>query len=300
MRAFASAAVALIWVTTAIPGCRAPVALTSLLPADNEASSWLRDGEPRSYEGEDLYDYIDGGAEIYHEYGFRRAVVQDYRSASGRSISLEVFEMGSPESAYGMYTFKRSGKGRGVPLGAGADLETYYLNFWRGRFLVTLTGFDEDAETLDGILSMGQAVDAKLPEGEGEPEIVKALPQPGLRPGSVKFFKGLLGFSSVSAFPSARGLDFRSGIKGDYEDGTTLILLEYGSSEALSRAWKDLRAQVEAQGWQSERTTAPPDAVAYRDPKGRSVILAPWGDRLLVALSGNETDPVALIERARR
>ncbi|MBE3111603.1 MAG: hypothetical protein IMZ46_14045, partial [Acidobacteria bacterium] len=46
--------------------------LRAYLPADNAASGWTKDGELQEYEGEDLYTYIDGGAEIYQEYGFRR------------------------------------------------------------------------------------------------------------------------------------------------------------------------------------------------------------------------------------
>ena len=51
------------------------------LPADNAAAGWAKDGAPQEFEGEDLYTYIDGGAEIYQEYGFRRVIVQDYEDA---------------------------------------------------------------------------------------------------------------------------------------------------------------------------------------------------------------------------
>ncbi|MCK7482485.1 MAG: hypothetical protein M0C28_39200 [Candidatus Moduliflexus flocculans] len=57
--------------------------LRAYLPSDGAAPGWTQDGEPQEFEGEDLYTYIDGGAEIYQEYGFRRVVVQDYRNAGG-------------------------------------------------------------------------------------------------------------------------------------------------------------------------------------------------------------------------
>ncbi|MCK7579399.1 MAG: hypothetical protein MZV65_29205 [Chromatiales bacterium] len=49
---------------------------------------WRPDGDIQRYAGEDLFVYIDGGAEIYHEYGFRRVVARDYRNAAGKSVTL--------------------------------------------------------------------------------------------------------------------------------------------------------------------------------------------------------------------
>ena len=128
---------------------------------------WSRDGAPQEFVGEDLYTYIDGGAEIYQEYGFRRMVVQDYRSPAGKSVSLEIFEMETPAAAYGMFTFKRSGQGRIVPLGSGTELEDYYLNFWKGRFLVTLTGFDATTPTIDGLLAVAGCGGQQADGGSG-------------------------------------------------------------------------------------------------------------------------------------
>ncbi len=233
-RAFAAAlavVLALAAAENAAPVPR-PGQLRAYLPASRAVPGWAVDGEPREFEGESLYDYIDGGAEIYHEYGFRRVVVQDYASSDGLSISLEIFEMADPEAAFGMYSFKRSGSGRALDLGAGGELEAYYLNCWRGRFLVTLTGFDESRETVDGLLALGGKAASALPGGGDEPALVRALPESGLRAGSVKYLKGLLGLNSVYAFPTARGLDFGAGAGGLYEDGAALLLLDYGTAEA--------------------------------------------------------------------
>ena len=39
--------------------------------------------EVRRFEGGRLFDYMDGGAELYYEYGFRCLWVRDYRSEEG-------------------------------------------------------------------------------------------------------------------------------------------------------------------------------------------------------------------------
>lgn len=272
--------------------------LLDLLPK-GEAAGWARDGAPEEYEGQALYIYINGGAEIYHEYGFRRVVLQDYESPPGGSVSLEIFEMGTPEAAYGMFTFKRSGKGRTVPLGNGSELESYYLNFWKGRYLVTLTGFDEEPATAEGLLAIGKAVEARIRDSGAEPGLVKALPAQGLRPGSVKHIRGLLGLNSFYPFPTARGLLFDQGVGGAYESGETLIILEYGSAGESEAARDGLSGFLSGSDKYAEEDVESAGIRAFRDAKGRAVCLAGSGTRLLVAVGPERADCLDLIGRAR-
>ena len=72
-----------------------------------------------------MYEYINGGAEIYHEYGFRQVLMQDFKSRSGKAVSLEIFEMEDAESAYGIYTFKTSLEDERLILGSDAQLSDY-------------------------------------------------------------------------------------------------------------------------------------------------------------------------------
>jgi hypothetical protein len=272
--------------------------LRALLPAGGAVPGWSRDGETLEFAGEDLFTYIDGGAEIYQEYGFSRVVVQDYKSAAGTSVSLEIFEMASPAAAYGMFTFKRSGRGRILPLGSGAEIEDYYLNFWRGRYLATLTGFDSSAKTVAGLEALAAAVAKGLGEGAPVPGLVAALPGEGLRPQSVKYLKGLLGLNNIYPFHTGRGLDFAEAVKGEYADGALLLVLEYASPPAGEAAWSMLRAFLGS----SDRFTAEPsggsgDVVMFKDAQGRSLAVARSAGRIIAAVGA---DPAAVAGLARR
>jgi hypothetical protein len=272
--------------------------LRALLPADGAVPGWSRDGETQEFAGEDLFTYIDGGAEIYQEYGFGRVVVQDYQGAAGTSVSLEIFEMASAAAAYGMFTFKRSGRGRTLPFGSGAEIEDYYLNLWRGRYLATLTGFDSSAKTVAGLEALAAAVAKGLGEAAPVPGLVAALPGEGLRLQSVKYLKGLLGLNNIYPFHTGRGLDFAEAVKGDYADGALLLVLEYASSSAGERAWNELGAFLRS----SDRFTAEPsgvsgDVVMFRDGQGRSLVLARSASRIIAAVGA---DPAAAAGLARR
>lgn len=282
--------------------CPGQDSLRPFLPENGAAAAWSKEGDPQEYAGEDLYTYIDGGAEIYQEYGFRRVVIQDYRNPAGRSVSLEIFEMEAPAAAYGMFTFKRSGKGKIVPLGTGGELEDYYLNFWKGKYLVTLTGFDETSGTIEGILAVGGAVDAKIPDRAGIPDLVSALPERGLKPGSIKYLKGLLGLNNVYPFYTARGLDFREAVRGEYGDGATLLVLDYGTAEALKEAVDELGHYLAGSDRFKMLAGHAPEIDTLRviDGKDRYLGLMDRKTRLYIGISPNLDVMGSLLQRAAR
>lgn len=282
-----------------VAAARSAGPLRAYLPADGAAPGWDRDGDPQEFEGEDLYTYIDGGAEIYQEYGFRRVVVQDYRNPRGKSVSLEIFEMESPAAAYGMFTFKRSGKGRSLELGGGGEIEAYYLNFWKGPFLVTMTGFDESAETLEGLAAIGRTAAHNLPDGGGTPGLVAALPAEGLRPGSVKYLRGLLGLANVYPFHTARGLGFKDAVRGLYDSEETLILLDFGSAEARHAAWLELRTELERSERFEPAKDVLADAVVYIDGKGQYVALGEAGGLLVIGIASTLERALTTVARVR-
>lgn len=298
------AALSLLLTCAAFAGFAASAAqstsLRPFLPAGADVPGWPKDGEPQEFEGEDLYTYINGGAEIYQEYGFRRVIVQDYEKAGGRSISLEIFEMETPAAAFGMFTFKRSGQGQSVDLGGGGELESYYLNFWKGRFLATLTGFDDSRETVEGLTRFARGVEAKLPGGgEGEPALAAALPREGLDPRSVKYIKGLLGLNNIYPFMTTRGLAFQEAVRGLYDSGESLILIEYGATESRRAAWIELRSGLERSGRFEQPTNYLADAVVFKDGKGRYLAFGEAGSRLAVGIHSTLDWALATVARAR-
>jgi hypothetical protein len=210
-----------------------PADLSNYLPTANETGEWAADGPPQEFKGEDLYLYIDGGAEIYREYGFSRVLVQDYRNPAGKSLSLEIFQMTSPASAYGMYTFKKSSRGTPIAIGSEGQLEDYYLNFWKGDYLVTLTGRDQDSVTRQGVVRLAGAVAGKIPDGSEPPQLTADLPRTGLIKTSVRYFRGYLGFMNFYTSMGKEELRFEEGVSGEYSSGATLFILRYPSEELL-------------------------------------------------------------------
>jgi hypothetical protein len=107
--------------------------LARYLPDAGEIEGWSLAFVPEEAEGDDLFLLIDGGAELYHEYGFKRALLMEYsgQGKGSRKINIEMYQMRDPFSAYGIFSFKAGARGEKLNIGSGAVLEDYYLNFYK-------------------------------------------------------------------------------------------------------------------------------------------------------------------------
>ena len=211
------------------------VDLTSYLPRAGEVPGWPPKGDPFIYRGEDLFTYIDGGADIYNEYGFRQVAVQDYASGSGQTVTLEVFEMDGSAAAFGMYTFKTSARGSEAVLGQGGRLEDYYLNFWEGPFIVTVTGFDDTPESIAAVRRIAGAVDGKLTVTGDIPSLAAAFPKDWAARGGLKYLRGPIGLRNQHPIFARQAIRFHEGVAGWPDDGVLAVVLK-GQTPAEAEA----------------------------------------------------------------
>jgi len=259
--------------------------LSSYLPQSDEVKGWSRNEAFEEYKGDDLFFYINGGAEIYHEFGFERVIVQDYQSENGKSASLEIYEMTDPSSAYGMYSFKSGGEGEGLDLGAGGKLQDYYLNFWKGKYLVTITGFDEDAETIQGLQSLAKAADTRIiSEARSErPSLVGWLPKDGLKPDDVKYFQGNLGLFNSYPFTTKSLFKVTEAVKGTYGGGYDIYIIRYSnehvSDEVFRSAGKELPHESRYKSVKAKDGT-----LELIDEKGTLILIQPSKNYLIIVL----------------
>ncbi len=258
--------------------------LNKYLPETNEIGGWKEDSSPYKYKGEDLYSYINGGAEIYHEYGFKQVIVQDYTRKNGKSIALEIFEMESTESAYGIYTFKTSTEGKELALGDKAQLADYYLNFWKGDFVVTLIGFDEDEETVKGLQKIARAVDTKIKSRGREPVFVSLLPEKDLIEQSTRYFKGNLGLYNSYPFFTQDIFRLNKGIKGDYKAGYSVFIISYKESEEDQKIFNDVKKSFMESPRYKDFRSIDERFFQVEDGKGKLAFVSHFKKHFLIAI----------------
>ena len=72
-----------------------------------QVEGWTQSTEVRIYTAENLWEYIDGAAVLFEEYGIRTCTTADL-SASGVSVTIDLYEMPSPLAAVGVFRTENS------------------------------------------------------------------------------------------------------------------------------------------------------------------------------------------------
>ena len=201
--------------------------LLSLLPAEEILNGWTPSGSPQHAVAEDLFQLINGGAEIYYEYGFTETIFQSYTLNDSLYINLEIYQMEDSAAACGMFTFKTGTAGTPVEIGDGALLESYYLNFWKGRYLVTLIGLDESAATRGKLLSLARAVAAAIPRGAYPPPLMRLVRDYHGNPRRTTYIEGGLGLYNRYAFQTGDIFSMEEGVILDFTDTEQMFLFSY-------------------------------------------------------------------------
>ncbi|MFH1700203.1 MAG: DUF6599 family protein [Candidatus Zixiibacteriota bacterium] len=135
---------------------------SKILPLNNLPPGWTEGDTVRTFVGEDLFLLINGGAEIYHEYGFERVYTQEFEFNSNPAVTAEVFKMKNNEAAFQIYSYKSGGRNQNIEIGDEGRLEQYYLNFRKGQYLITLTGYSGKPEIIEGIIELAKLIDARI------------------------------------------------------------------------------------------------------------------------------------------
>jgi hypothetical protein len=162
----------------------------SATPFPATVGAWKAAAPPSSFDRKTVYDELDGGAEVYLEYGLRSLRVQKYAAHDAPEITFDLFEMDDPAGAFGAFTFEREDEGAGI--GQGSEYGGGLLRFWQGRTFGFVQAERETAASKEAVLALGRAVAAKLGPPGKEPAVAGALPEKDQRPRSLRFARSPL------------------------------------------------------------------------------------------------------------
>lgn len=111
------------------------------LPPAGFAPGWVADGAVETFERDTLYEHINGEAELYLPYGFERLTTAYFKPVDGpkTGLGVDLYRMGSPLDAFGIFSNYRSPEGEEAAIGAGSEISDYHLLFWQDRFFVRLS-----------------------------------------------------------------------------------------------------------------------------------------------------------------
>ncbi len=172
-----------------------------------EMAGWKQSGDIQIYSPANLYDYINGGADLYLKYDFQELKVADYVNDRKASVTIEVYRHKTPVHAFGIYSQERLGNANDLEVGAQGYSEKGVLNFLAADCYVKMSGVDIGPEEQAVLLAFAKKIVENLGGKGSLPSILSSFPREGEKKNSEKFIsREFLGY----AF-------FHSAFTADYE-----------------------------------------------------------------------------------
>jgi hypothetical protein len=204
-------------------------------------------GADNRYDNRTIFDYLDGGAEVYLAYRMRSCLAREY-TAGDLVVTLDLFEMASAADAFGMFTHDQDGEF--LPIGQGALLRSGWLSLRKGRFFVSVTATQPSARAL--LLAVGNAAASAIDDLGHGPDLLGRLPQQGLVPRTVRFLRSPVLLTPHVDLGENNPLEIGGDaevVLGRYERGgekAVLVVVRYATPRAANAAARSVRARLRA------------------------------------------------------
>lgn len=156
---------------------------SSILP--DEINGWTV-AEEVAYNPDNLFDYIDGGAELYLSYNFESLTSRTYTRENQPDIVVDVFDMHHSFNAFGVFSHARETIDRSI--GQGSQYTEGLLMFWKDRYFVSILASPETPDARETIHALAKRLDGAIDRTGPLPEILDVLPRDGLVEESIRFF----------------------------------------------------------------------------------------------------------------
>jgi hypothetical protein len=207
---------ALLLLAIAVPRAGAADPRHPILDPLVEKGGWRLLEPMRTFGPDNLYEEIDGEAELFLPYGMERLTVAVLgRSARpGSEVRLELFRMASPRDAYGIWSQYRypDQEVLRIPPSEAIVSETS-ADFFRGETFVRIRSKPGDGSRND-VVGIATEIVALLPGSGAPPEEARALDGlPGRVSGSILYQKrAMLGYECLApGFETKFSTDTASG-----------------------------------------------------------------------------------------
>ncbi len=149
------------------------------------AGPWLSEAD-KVYDRDTIFEYIDGAGEVYRSYNMKLLVSRRFHKDGRPDIVVDLFDMGRPGDAFGVFTHDLDGDDAGV--GQGSTYKGGLLSFWKGRYFGSVFAEEETPAAKDAVLELGRGIAEAIPETGRKPWLADVLPKEGLDAARIRFF----------------------------------------------------------------------------------------------------------------
>ncbi len=207
--------------------------LEKLLPTHEVLGDFKLKQDVEAYDSEDLFFLINGGADLFLEYGFNSMVKADYRNEN-HNLLVEIYEMNDPPAAFGMYSMMQMRDDKPDSIGDAGQILNDHALFAKGKYLVKINADlpEDQAEAL--LKRMSDNIASKIVVQRFNPVLsLQLLPVTNYDLPELKYFRGPLGLNNIYPLSSKNIYDFKEGVAGIYQGFKVIVFNCQNSKKAL-------------------------------------------------------------------
>ena len=148
-------------------------------------AGWKIGPDDRIFDDRSIFEYIDGAGEVYKAYNMRWCLSRQYVKPGNTKIILDIFDMGSSEDAFGVFTHDTDGNI--IAVGQDARYRPGWLSFWQERYFVSIYMEEESPAAEKAVKELGLKIAQLIGSKGNRPRLLKRLPDEGLITGSIRY-----------------------------------------------------------------------------------------------------------------
>ena len=166
--------------------------IPELTESDLKGSELIRN---ETYNGNSLWGYMNGGADIYLEYGFKGLRVQEFK-IDDQIIKAEIYLMNDQESAFGIYSIKTFNCLFSDTLLCPDCLNNYQYQAIKGSVYISITNENGSAKAKAICLETGKKILEKIKASEFKLPVFQNCNKNHFFLNDFKLIKGRLGLQN--------------------------------------------------------------------------------------------------------
>ncbi|MCX6566495.1 MAG: hypothetical protein NTW38_08780 [Candidatus Aminicenantes bacterium] len=222
----------------------------NILPPGGFVQGWEPGGPPHVFVEKDLFNHIDGGAELFLEFGFSKLFVQSYVGEKAELV-LELYEMTEPAAALGIYLMNAGRETPWPEIPARNSSEDAQIIAIKGRYFLKVDNFEAGSALRPEMIALARTVLAQILDLPIDNPF-SALPNSGRVTGSERLIRGPVGLQPFYSLGEGDVLELNGkifGVLADYQSGDgppfSRLIVSYPSPDAAAGVLKNLRANLD-------------------------------------------------------
>jgi hypothetical protein len=183
-------------------------------PSADVLKGYALSGEIKEYKGRKLFDLINGGGEVYFEYGFDTVFSARYTKGEA-GVTIQFYTMENSQAAHSIYTFHSHPDDNIVTGFEGLpeiNVQPNGIRFYISKYFIKIESFDEGDEVIKFVKSIAKEMITKIKAASNVTQLAPVLvplPTRGLKKQSVKVLAGNITAGAGSQFFQGNPIGFK-------------------------------------------------------------------------------------------